>query len=438
MLTIHYFPLDKKTLMRSHCTLDFRMNSPEHAQSWAETINGALGVTGDERRHVLVLINPFSGTKQAPQLWRTAIKPIFDLAGLTSEAVVTEYQGHARQLASQLDLGRYDAVCSVSGDGLFWELLNGLLARPDWAEAVKLPLAPLPGGSGNALAFAAGMGDPTTAAFCVARGRARPFDVASVLQERVRCTAFLQLSWGLVADVDFESERFRWMGGSRFAVSAVQRIAGLRLYRGRLSYYPVAGWSADAASAARCRPTHCPQCADESYPGRPTGLLTGADAWEAGVVPAGGGGNAFAGLEKSALPAGPPTPLLDSLAEGQEEGWVVGADDAYVMVCAANATHISSDSKMAPLAHWSDGCWDLVVIKELPKMALAKMFLALESGEHLDSPHVSYIKVRAFRIDPDPLPPGTESFLDVDGEKLPEYGPTGVEVHRGLVRLITL
>jgi hypothetical protein len=35
------------------------------------------------RRHVLVLVNPFSGTKKAAVVWETEVKPVFVEAGLT-------------------------------------------------------------------------------------------------------------------------------------------------------------------------------------------------------------------------------------------------------------------------------------------------------------------------------------------------------------------
>ena len=40
----------------------------------------------------------------------------------------------------------------VSGDGLCYEVLNGLMSREDREEALKIPLGIVPGGSGNALA----------------------------------------------------------------------------------------------------------------------------------------------------------------------------------------------------------------------------------------------------------------------------------------------
>lgn len=61
-------------------------------------------------------------------------------------------------------------------------LLQGLLSRPDWDAARLLPIAHVPGGSGNGLAHSCGLQDAATAAFCICKGVVSPMDVASVLQ----------------------------------------------------------------------------------------------------------------------------------------------------------------------------------------------------------------------------------------------------------------
>lgn len=50
--------------------------------------------------------------------------------------------------------------------------------------------------------------------------------------------SFLSVGWGLMADIDIESERLRALGGQRFTIWAVHRLISLRTYRGRLSYLP--------------------------------------------------------------------------------------------------------------------------------------------------------------------------------------------------------
>ena len=431
--TIVYFPLDKKLGVRRQCTLDFLMNSPEQAQSWVESINTLLIGEGGKRRHILVLVNPFSGTKEAPERWTSIVQPTFDLAGVTYEMIETEYQGHARQIAQHLDLSKYDVLTTLSGDGLFWELVNGLMMRLDWQEAVKVPLAVLPGGSANAVAFAAGMGDIETAAFAVARGWARPFDAATVQQANHRCVGFILMAWGMVADVDFESERYRWMGEARFTLMAAQRIAGMRLYRGRFSYVPDESFSVSSGSKCLLGPVLCPQCLPPSYPGPPAVSM---DVKDSDILSAGPAKDSFVGLERSSLPPGPPTPFLDALEAGDDSAWTHIDSEGFILVTASNATHIASDMMNAPFAHWADGSWDVVVVKDVAKLTLAKLFLSFEKGEHVNSPDVTYLKCRALHIQPERIAQ-VESFLDVDGERLPDYGPTGLEVHRGLLQLVT-
>ena len=58
---------------------------------------------------------------------------------------------NATTLAQNLKLDLYDALVPISGDGITSELINGLAARPDALSALRTPISPIPGGSGNAL-----------------------------------------------------------------------------------------------------------------------------------------------------------------------------------------------------------------------------------------------------------------------------------------------
>lgn len=46
----------------------------------------------------------------------------------------------------------YRGIIVVSGDGLIYEVINGIMNRPDWPMAIKMPIGQIPGGSANALA----------------------------------------------------------------------------------------------------------------------------------------------------------------------------------------------------------------------------------------------------------------------------------------------
>jgi len=47
-------------------------------------------------------------------------------------------------------LDDYDAVVAVSGDGTLHELINGFAQHKEPRKALKIPVAPIPAGSGNA------------------------------------------------------------------------------------------------------------------------------------------------------------------------------------------------------------------------------------------------------------------------------------------------
>ena len=47
---------------------------------------------------------------------------------------------------------RWKGIAVVGGDGTFYEVLNGIFARPDWQDVFKqVPLSVIPSGSGNGL-----------------------------------------------------------------------------------------------------------------------------------------------------------------------------------------------------------------------------------------------------------------------------------------------
>lgn len=86
------------------------------------------------------------------------------------------------------------------------------------------------------------------------KGFTQPFDLWRVVQGNKQFWAFMQMAWTIVADVDIESEKFRWMGDARYTMGGVkgkercsqkntfvQFILGimtLRKYHGKLHYLP--------------------------------------------------------------------------------------------------------------------------------------------------------------------------------------------------------
>ena len=65
------------------------------------------------------------------------------------------------------------------------------------------------------------------ATFLLLKHQLQPLDLVAVdIASGARVYSFLSVTWGLISDIDIESERFRNMGNFRFTVGALIRISG--------------------------------------------------------------------------------------------------------------------------------------------------------------------------------------------------------------------
>ncbi|XP_061918463.1 sphingosine kinase 2 [Entelurus aequoreus] len=282
LLVLYWYPPGKrrKGVSRRRQVRAYLAESRAEAERWSAAVQcllGGVAVTAETEfsrsllprpKRLLLLVNPFSGRGQAMQWCHTHILPMIREANISYNLIQTERQNHARELIREISLPEWDGVVIISGDGLLHEVINGLMERADWEQAIKTPVGILPCGSGNALAGAinhnAGydmcLREPLllNCCFLLCRGGVRPMDLVSVTTSPSssspssnnnnnsraaaprRVFSFLSVAWGFVSDVDIESERYRGLGSARFTLGTLVRIASLRSYKGRLSYLPPA------------------------------------------------------------------------------------------------------------------------------------------------------------------------------------------------------
>ncbi|CAK6973506.1 sphingosine kinase 2 [Scomber scombrus] len=271
LLVLYWYPPGKrrKGVSRRRQVRAYLAESRAEAERWSAAVQCLLrGVTVTAEtefsrsllprpRRLLLLVNPFSGRGQAMQWCQTHILPMIREANISYNLIQTERQNHARELIREISLPEWDGIIIISGDGLLHEVINGLMERPDWEQAIKVPVGILPCGSGNALAGSVNhhagydmcLREPLllNCCFLLCRGGVRPMDVISVTTSPPsnprnatprRLFSFLSVAWGFVSDVDIESERYRGLGSARFTLGTLVRIASLRSYKGRLSYLP--------------------------------------------------------------------------------------------------------------------------------------------------------------------------------------------------------
>lgn len=121
-----------------------------------------------------------------------------------------------------------------------------MFERWDWSEIIRtLPIGVVPGGSGNGLArsIAHHTSEPyipsiLPSILAMVKNNNCNMDLVRVETTSQIMFSFLSVGWGLISDIDIESEKLRMLGGQRFTVWSLARLIGLRSYAGKLWYLP--------------------------------------------------------------------------------------------------------------------------------------------------------------------------------------------------------
>ena len=131
-------------------------------------------------KNIAFIVNPISGTKAKNRVAKL-IRELLDLQQFAPTVVVTEYAGHATQLAQQFAMEDYYAVVAVGGDGTINEVASGLIGT-------NTALGIVPNGSGN--------------------GFARHLDISTRMNraiEMLNSSEVINVDYGLVNDLPFFS-----------------------------------------------------------------------------------------------------------------------------------------------------------------------------------------------------------------------------------------
>ncbi|XP_049416969.1 sphingosine kinase 1 [Epinephelus fuscoguttatus] len=443
----------------------------QEAERWARAIRDASVLQAPRRDgvvyaevcrpcRVMILVNPHSGRGQALQLFTGHIQGMLTEAAVPYTLVITEHQNHARELVKKADLSQWDALVIMSGDGLLYEVINGLMEREDWQEAIQTPLGILPGGSGNALAASVhhySQSPPAwneelllSCGFMLCKGLVVSMDLVSIhLSSRQRLFSFLSLAWGFVADVDIESEKYRHVGAIRFLMGTLVRLASLRVYQGRLAYLPVketpkhpkGSIKANHPPSTPQRPSLCSslpcRLLPNSSPNQNSRHNHNSTNSNHNTI-TNSSNNAITTkrpeTQSDVKTRAPEDSLLPGLDQPVPESWTVVKEEDFVLVLAIYQSHLAEDLWTVPGANADDGVIHLFYVTAgISRPALLRLFLAMEKGGHLacGCPYLVYEKVKALRLEP----VSPQGMITVDGEMV-EYGPVQAQIHPGLARLI--
>ncbi|XP_029378613.1 ceramide kinase-like [Echeneis naucrates] len=352
-------------------------------QRWVSSIREQLAAATFRPKHLLVYINPYGGKRQGRRIYEQKVAPLFAEAGVATDVIVTEHANHARDhLRTEAELKKYDGVVCVGGDGMFSEIIHGLIWRtqvdggvdPNCPEESLLPcslrIGIIPAGSTDCICFATvGTNDPVTSALHIIVGDSQPMDVCSVHHNNLflRYSVSL-LGYGFYGDVLTDSERKRWMGPARYDLSGLKMFLTHHYYEGTVSFLPARGIMGTPRDASRCR-SGCVVC---QHNGRL--LSERSEKYE-----------------------------LEETSEGDSDGeWrtIRGkflAINAASMSCACPR----SPKGLSPAAHLADGTTDLILVRKCSRFNFLRHLLRHTSkDDQFDLAFVEVHRVRRFRFAP--------------------------------------
>lgn len=313
-------------------------------------------------RKFFVVVNPVGGKGQGKQIWKKWMEPMLREANIAVTLLVTERADHAKSVLTEMETDpaeTYQAVLCVGGDGIVFEVVNGLRGRPGGDDLLRrLPIVHIPGGTANGLSKSVLYAcheacTPLNATFVSLRGHAQSLDLAKVTTcDGKEHISFLSLAWGLISDVDILSETMRFLGETRLYVAAVYFMMQRRLYTGRLRMKLI---------------DDVPQ------------------------------------------PTAPNTTL-------GEDGWTT-IESPFLLFWALQTSHSGITIYSGPGVKLDDGIFTIAVCQEMSRLEMIPLLLGMDSGAHFTHPKVKVYRCKEYTLEP----LTDKGIYSLDGEVVP-YG----------------
>ncbi|XP_041359185.1 ceramide kinase-like isoform X1 [Gigantopelta aegis] len=228
-------------------------HAPQNVESWVQHIEEKR--TEGKAKRLLVVINPYGGQRHGYQIYHKTVVPLFELASISTEVIVTDEGSHADRIASTYDFTKVDGLIVVGGDGMYHLMVNRMLIRKQVEggvdqndpEVAVLPLDTkigiIPTGTGNGIhGLLCGVKDVETAALHIIKGQTTDlgsmgiFEKTNTSSTLVSYTGLL-FGYGFVADILVKTDERRWMRRMRYPVTLVASLfSKKRLFDAEIEY----------------------------------------------------------------------------------------------------------------------------------------------------------------------------------------------------------
>ena len=182
-------------------------------------------------KKLYLTVNPFGGHKKGPKILKEVI-PLFDENNIQLNVIETEYAGHNKKIAMEVDMNGYDGFCCIGGDGTMSEVINGVMSRKD---INRFPLGLITGGTGNSFMHDINCLDPIEATKRIIDGKRRKIDIFSCKTPDKLFYGFNILGWGIPTDANLLADKMRWIGSQRYNLASILEVLSHRKRFARVS-----------------------------------------------------------------------------------------------------------------------------------------------------------------------------------------------------------
>ncbi|XP_046544857.1 ceramide kinase-like isoform X1 [Haliotis rubra] len=365
-----------------HKKMVFNCKDHSTAQMWVDKILYLLqGPEFHRPKKLLVFVNPFGGRKKGPSVYNSKVAPLFELAGISTEVIMTERQNHAKEVLQDYNLESIDGVVCVGGDGTFSEVLNGLLDRSSKEGGVnqethhhpiqpKLRVGIIPAGSTDAIVYTSvGINDPITSAIQIIIGDSVGMDVCALYNRNqfIKYSVSM-IAYGYYGDLLEDSMGLRWMGPARYNWCGFKKFLANNSYEGEVSFLLSAESESHPRDGTRCN-AGCNMCAKASERNRE---------------------HSTSGVTRPFSPVG---------ADGWHKvrGKFLGIN-SFSMSCRTAMT----PEGVSPATHLGDGCLDLCIIYNCSRIDFLRHLhrCADKQADQFDFSFIQVYRVKEFRFQP--------------------------------------
>ena len=407
-------------------------------------MDGTVAGVGERKpsvavKKLLLCYNPFSGNGRGRKI-KQKVTPLLQAAGIEVVEQRSEHAQHflqclADESKTPLESAGIQCVACIGGDGTFNEVINGLAKRyADGADdpasasrpptaAIRIPLALIPGGTGNSFSHDLGFGcDYMSAAQAIIDGHTIACDAGRVDfrvnadgsgcedtkrnlnqgKDTVSGTRYVHnlVGLGIGVDANIEAERWRCCGPARYDFAALVEISRQKKHEGPWQKFSITGLDAMPVPGKRKKAGKDVKESGESKTG--AGMkITQEDVGD------------VESADKEAVLSGP---VVDKL-----QTWKVELPHGCSLAFVQNTVYGGARLALCPDARIADGYLDFLWGDKLSPMELLGLFDKLKkSGRHVFDDRIMHRRFKTLHVEGE-----REQWINLDGEN---YGKTPMTV----------